>query len=482
MNGNGNRTWESSALINKVNELQAKYQTEVQGLSAEEKEAIQYSEMFHELYETLNCYIDHCVEKGIRELGVKESDLDVPGVKEQALDEVFGLYGETPLYESFQPVNNAKFTTYCYAVIKNIVKEAIEAEKRYLLRQMCLNKEELKIMRQWKLQKIAKHVVSFEEEEESIVSRIFNNPQRVYEEQCYLEECIEKLKVHMEIVAEGPEIKERSTSNKPVYRWIGGSVGAYLSPVMKNEWQDMDWERDEAYKTSSLIQETVFRVTNHQVAETLRKEITDDGKDAFLPEDMELSVTEKLAEQMVQVLKPVRRKEEARLSEEGVSKGEYRKLAQKYYNELMKKYKAVVAADAEFDLAWLWQIIHNLTAEETAWLFARELRTCVPVLEFAWKDTFSEILKEDIYGMLYESVTTGKTTQKWPKEVRSKVFQIQEAREKELYADLLEGIKVNYEELLLSKLQNLLEEIRLETVSSEAFESKKKGDDSLDCL
>lgn len=462
---------ESSLLINKINDLQATYQAVMQEFSEEEKEALQYTEAFSEFYEALNCYIEHCVEKCIIESGAKASDLDVPGVKELALDEVFGLYGKAPLYESFQPVNGAKFTTYCYAVIKNIVKEAIEGEKRYRLRQMCLNKEELKMMRQWKLHDITKHMVSFEEEEESIVSRIFNNPQSVYEEQCYLQECIEKLKVHMDIVAEGPEIKERSTSNKPVYRWIGGSVGAYLSPIMKNEWQDMNWESDEAYKTSSFIQETVFRVVSHHVAETLGKVLADEGKDAGRMPKIELSVTEKLAEQMERVLEPIR--QEAGLSAEDASQGGYRKLAQKYYKALTKKYKAVVEADAEFDLTWLWQVIHNLTAEEAAWLFARELAACVPVLEFSWKDSFSEILKEDIYGAAFENVTTGKTTQKWPKEIRSKVFQIQAAREKELYTKLLDDIKINYEELLLSKFQNPLKEVS---------GSKGKGAGGLDGL
>ncbi|MBQ8634179.1 MAG: hypothetical protein IJ420_11300 [Lachnospiraceae bacterium] len=462
---------ESSLLVNKINELQATYQAAMQEFSEEEKEALQYTEAFSVFYEALDCYIEHSVEKCIIESGARAGDLDVSGVKAQALDEVFGLYGKTPLYESFQPVNGAKFTTYCYTVIKNIVKEAIEGEKRYLLRQMCLNKEELKIMRQWKLHDITKHMVSFEEEEESIVSRIFNNPQKVYEEQCYLQECIEKLKVHMDIVAEGPELKARSTSNKPVYRWIGGSVGAYLSPVMKNEWQDMNWESDEAYKTSSFIQETAFRVINHQTAETLGMVIADEGKDAGRISETELSVTEKLAEQMERVLEPIR--QEAGLSAEDISKGGYRKLAQKYYKALTKKYKAVVEADAEFDLAWLWQVIHNLTAEEAAWLFARELGACVPVLKFSWKDSFSEILKEDIYGATFENVTTGKTTQKWPKEIRSKVFQIQAEREKDLYTKLLDDIKINYEELLLSKFQNPLKEV---------FESKRKGAGGLDGL
>jgi len=430
-----------SDLINKVNELQAKYQAAIQGLSEEEKEAVKHTELFGELYGALSVYIEHCVEQALFKSGIEECDLDVQGVKEMVLDTVFGLKGKAPLYDDFRSENGAKFSTYCYAVVSNIVKYAIRQEKDHLLKAMCLNKAELDAMRKWKLYDLTDRIADLEEEEETLVSKLFKNPQQVYEEQCYLEQCIKKLKEHMEIVAEGPELKARSTSNKPVYKWVGGSVGAYLSPVAKSEWVNADWELDMEYKTASLLQKIAFWVAYSQAAETLGIVIADRAKDADGVSATELSVTEKLSDQMVSALRTTREEEADRIRKEGVSQNKLRKLTQVYYMKLASEYRAEVSADAEFALAWLWRVIRGLSAREAAWLFARELNACVPVLEFDWKEPLKETLTKDMYSELYEDVTAEKTTQKWPKDIRDGVFEIQNERERKEYELLLDAIK-----------------------------------------
>lgn len=425
----------SSPLINTVNDLQEKYQIAIQGLSEEEKEALQYTELFYELYEELSCYVEHTVEQCIYKCGVKTGDLDVQGVKELVLDEVFGLNGKTPLYESFQPKNNAKFTTYCYAVVEKNVLKAVEKERDLLLDLTCLKKPELEEIKQnkkkWGLHEIRKRMNSFEEVYETVTDRILSDPQKVYEEQCYLQKRVEKLKAHMEIVAEGPEIKERSTSARAVYSWVGGSVGAYLSPVAKSEWQDMNLEEDEAYKTASLIQETALGTAIRLAAEDVSIVIKEKVKDVAEVQQIEASVTKKLAEQMEDSLRTERK------AAEGGSSKEFRALAQQYYKKLSKKYRASVAADAEFDLAWTWQVIFGLTPEEAAWLFVREMYACVPVLKFDWKKPFKELMKNEMYSGLFVEVTAEKTTKTWPKAVRSKVFAIQNQRENSYHRELL---------------------------------------------
>lgn len=449
----------SSPLINKVNELQEKYQAAIQGLSDEEKEKVQHTKLFSELYEALGDYTEHCVEQSIRKCGVKQGDLDAQGVKELVLDEVFGLHGKTPLYESFHSVNNAKFTTFCYEVIENNVKDAIEKERNLLLDLVCLKKPELKELKdknnkeEWSLHTLRRRLDSFEEVDESIADRIFGDPQKVYEEQCYLQYRIEKLKIHMDIVAEGPEIKKRSTANPPVYFWVGSSVGAYLSPTFEDEWLDINWKedtlkKDTRYDSASLILETAIKVAVRLAAEDLGISIKQETKDADKVSPIEASVTGKLAEQMELVA------ERKRNMAVGGSETELRALAGQYYECLSKEYRAKVAKDAEFDLAWTWQVIYGLTPEEAAWLFARELNACISVLKFDWKEPFKELMKEEIYSEPFENATTKKTTQAWPKRIRSKVFEIQKKRERnfenplteERQAELLEEITGKGEE------------------------------------
>jgi len=441
----------SSPLINEVNELQAKYQAAIQGLSDEEKEEVRHTELFSELYRALSEYTEHCTEKSIRECGVKTGDLDVQGVKELVWDEVFGLYGgKTPLYESFEPVNDAKFTTFCYSVIENTVKDAIEKERNLLLDLVCLKKPEVKELKdknnkqKWGLHTIRKRLDSFEETDESIADRIFGDPQKVYEEQCYLQYRIEQLKIHMDIVAEGPETDKRSTTNKPVYFWVGGSVGAYLSPVMEDEWQTLELEKDTVYDTASLIQENVIKVAVRCAAEDLGIKIKQETKDATGVSPIEAAVTEKLTEQMELVL------EQKKNAVAGSLKPELRARAGQYYKILSKEYEARVAEDAEFALAWTWQVIFGLTPEEAAWLFVRELNACVSMFKFDWKEPFKERMQEEKYSLPFEKVTSEKTTQVWPKRLRSKVFEIQKTRAGKLKNPLS---KERQEELLAEYTQ-----------------------------
>lgn len=468
----------SSPLIDKINQLQAKYQAEIQGVSEEEKKAVQASKLYSDLYSALIKFVEQSVYVSLKKIGAKPEDIDTNAVIEELCEDLFGNEKKPAAIETFQSKNGAQFTTAYYKRINTITLRTYNKEREWLLDRLCIQKEELEQIKKWSICKIKGHYsVDIEENKDKIIDRIRNNPERVFAEQQYLKKRIGLLPIYMDIVAGGPKISKRSTTKQPVYRWVGGSVGAYLSPVMDCEWQKMDMLQDSSYRTSSLITRLAVYTAKKKMEETLGVTPKEEESD-FTKELLKLPVPQKMAEQMSLVLEPARKKAEAMLESRGVSKNEHRVLMQTYYKALSSVYRAKTESDAVVSPKWTWNVIHGLTAEEAAWLFEREIGACIPSVTFAWKDAFKEQLELKGKETLFKDQTEESTAQRWPQEVRDTVLEIKKARDLEYYTNILNDItnaKKEYDMLLQEKMKLLLEEISVERDLIADLRKKRKG-------